>query len=106
MATTKRSQAPLLERLRRNGRLRKKEYEIEGYSREVYGIDYTFLFIVFVLVALGTLMVFSASYAYAKEQYSDSYYFAVKQIIWVAVGAAVMLAMTFLIICGYGAFTS
>ncbi|MBQ9976837.1 MAG: cell division protein FtsW [Clostridia bacterium] len=96
MATTKRSQAPLLERLRRNGRLRKKEYEIEGYSREVYGIDYTFLFIVFVLVALGTLMVFSASYAYAKEQYSDSYYFAVKQIIWVAVGAAVMLAMTFL----------
>ena len=58
-------------------------------------MDYTFLFIVIVLVALGTLMVFSASYAYAKEHYEDSYYFATKQLLWVALGTAAMLLMAY-----------
>ena len=96
MATTKHKELTFGERLRLGRRLRRKEFQIEGLSRDVYSMDYTFLFIVIVLVALGTLMVFSASYAYAKEHYEDSYYFAVKQILWVGLGTVAMLTMTYL----------
>lgn len=96
MATnTKHKELTLGDRLKVARRQRRKEFQIEGLSRDVYSMDYTFLFIVIVLVALGTLMVFSASYAYAKEHYEDSYYFAMKQILWVGLGTAAMLGVTF-----------
>ena len=53
------------------------------------------MFIVFLLVAIGTIMVFSSSYAYARNVYGDSYYFAFDQIMWVAIGTLVMLFMTY-----------
>lgn len=71
-----------------------QELEGEGLVRVKAGVDRPFLLIVLVLVALGTIMVFSASYAYAKENYSDSYFFASRQIKWVLVGSAVMLLMS------------
>lgn len=55
------------------------------------------MFIVFLLVAIGTIMVFSSSYAYARTVYGDSYYFALDQILWVTVGTAVMLLVTYFI---------
>lgn len=57
--------------------------------------DLPFMFIVFLLVAIGTIMVFSSSYAYARNVYGDSYYFAIDQIMWVAVGTGVMLFVTY-----------
>lgn len=65
---------------------------IERVRRDV---DLPFMFIVFLLVAIGTIMVFSSSYAYARTVYGDSYYFALDQILWVAVGSAAMLFMAY-----------
>ena len=40
---------------------------------------------------LGTLMVFTAGYAYADTKYGDPLYFIKRQVIWLAVGIIVML---------------
>ena len=47
------------------------------------GIDWPFAILVMVLVCIGTTFVFSSSYAYAKHNYGDSYFFIRKQIGWV-----------------------
>lgn len=53
-------------------------------------VDYLLLAVIAILVLLGSLMVFSASFAYAEYRYGDSYYFIDRQIIWVIVSGAVM----------------
>lgn len=55
------------------------------------GIDRPFLIIVILLVAIGTIMVFTASYAYAQSKFEDSYFFAVRQLRWVILGTGAML---------------
>lgn len=55
-------------------------------------IDGVFLLSVLLIVLYGTLMVFSAGIPYAEARYEDGYYFIKKQIIWLLVGFAVMLA--------------
>ncbi|HXH31741.1 MAG TPA: putative lipid II flippase FtsW [Bacteriovoracaceae bacterium] len=52
-----------------------------------------FLINVFFLVLFGVIMVFSASYMYAKENMGSSYFFLSKQLIYIALGLA--LAMIF-----------
>jgi len=59
------------------------------------GIDLPFLTIVLVLLAIGLIMLFSASYAYALANYGDSYHFFKSQLIWAILGIAAM------IICSY-----
>jgi cell division protein FtsW len=54
-------------------------------------MDRTFLILVIVLICFGSVMVFSASYAYALAKYGNSYYFIEKQIGFVAVGMIFML---------------
>ena len=58
------------------------------------GVDRPFLLIVIVLLCIGTTMVFSASYAYAKEYYNDSYYFSKRQIVWAAASIAIMFLVS------------
>ncbi len=53
-------------------------------------VDYLLLAVIAILVLLGSLMVFSASFAYAEYRYGDSYYFIGRQIIWVIVSGTVM----------------
>ncbi|MBE6718828.1 MAG: cell division protein FtsW [Ruminococcaceae bacterium] len=53
-------------------------------------MDRTFLVLVIVLICFGSVMVFSASYAYALASEGDSYFFIKKQIGWVAVGLSAM----------------
>ncbi len=74
---------------------RKHYQESDGLLRVRAGVDRPFLLIVLVLVAIGTIMVFSASYAYAKQNYDDSYFFASRQIRWVLVGSGVMFLMSY-----------
>lgn len=58
-------------------------------------VDRPFLLLVIILVCIGTTMVFSASYAYAKENYGgDSYYFAGRQIVWALVSFFAMAFFT------------
>ncbi|MBR5315059.1 MAG: FtsW/RodA/SpoVE family cell cycle protein [Clostridia bacterium] len=54
-------------------------------------MDRSFLILVIVLICFGSVMVFSASYAYALAKYGNSYYFIEKQIGFVAVGLIGML---------------
>lgn len=57
------------------------------------GIDYSILYTVLLLLAIGTVMVYSASSYYAMFTYKDSTFFLKKQLIWVAVGLASMFFM-------------
>ena len=53
--------------------------------------DRLFLVAVLALALYGTVMVFTAGYAYAETRYSDPFYFITRQCIWVALGLSVML---------------
>ncbi len=54
--------------------------------REQGSVDYVFLVLVLVLLAFGTIMVYSASYVYSKDEYDDSYYIIFRQFIFIVVG--------------------
>ncbi|MEE0946296.1 MAG: putative lipid II flippase FtsW [Acutalibacteraceae bacterium] len=57
-------------------------------------LDIQFLSLVLVLLAIGIVMLFSASYAYCYAQYSNSYHFIIRQSIFAVVGIAVMLVLS------------
>lgn len=54
--------------------------------------DKTEALIIFLLLGLGTVMVFSASAPYAKSNYGDSLYFIKRQIFWLVMGGVGMAA--------------
>lgn len=56
--------------------------------------DKIFLLIVILLVAFGSIMVFSAGTAYAEKRYGDSYYFVKKQAIWILIGITAMMGVS------------
>ena len=56
--------------------------------------DRLFIAIVIVLAAYGTIMVFSAGYAYAAFRYEDGLYFVKRQIIWLSLGIVAMLVVS------------
>ncbi len=56
-------------------------------------VDRPFLIIVLLLVCVGSITVFSSSYAFAAQYYKDSYYLARPQLIYVLLGLAAMTAM-------------
>lgn len=59
------------------------------------GVDRPFLLLLIVLLCIGTTMVFSSSYAYAKSNYAgDSYFFSRKQIIWALISIAAMMGVS------------
>ncbi len=58
--------------------------------REKGSIDYVFLVLVLLLLAFGTVMVYSASYAYSKTMYDNSYYIITRQFVFVAIGLSFM----------------
>src|SRR5437763_3280353 len=56
--------------------------------------DYLLLASTIALLVLGTLMVYSASFVVAHNEFNDDAYFLVRQLVWVAVGAVgLLLAM-------------
>lgn len=60
------------------------------------GVDRPFLILVLILVCLGSIMVFSASFAYAGYKYDNPYYSVIRQSVWALLGFCVMiLAMQF-----------
>lgn len=54
-------------------------------------IDITFLSFVLILLTVGLVMLFSASYAYSLEYYGNSYMFITRQSAFAVLGVAVML---------------
>lgn len=60
------------------------------------GVDRPLLIIVIILLCFGTVMIFSASYAYALNDTGDSFYYIKRHMVWLALGLGVMLvAMRF-----------
>ena len=59
------------------------------------GIDLPFCIIILVLLTVGTIMMFSASYANAYYYQDDSYYYLERQLIFVIIGIAAMIFMSF-----------
>ena len=53
-------------------------------------IDFWIFITIMILSAIGTIMVFSSSAAYAYSRFDDTYYFLKKQIVWLLVGLAAM----------------
>ena len=58
------------------------------------GVDRIFLLTVILLAAYGSVMVFSAGYAYADFRYNDGLYFVKRQAIWFTLGILSMLAIS------------
>ena len=56
------------------------------------GVDRTLLVVVAILLGLGVIMVFSASYAWANYQYGDSFYWVKKHAAWAILGVLAMFA--------------
>jgi cell division protein FtsW len=53
-------------------------------------IDYNLLFTIILLLTLGTIMIFSASYPYSTAHYGDGYYYIKRQIVFLIVGLIMM----------------
>lgn len=58
-------------------------------------VDRPFLILVVILLCVGSVMVFSASYAYAEQRYNDSYYFAKRQIEFLILGIVAMMITSY-----------
>lgn len=73
------------------GKMRKKfrVFSVRG------GMDLPFLFLVLVLVVIGLVMMFSASYANASYYMDDSYYYIKKQAVFAVLGLAAMIALSY-----------
>lgn len=67
--------------------------EITVY-REKHGMDIPFLIIVLILLCLGSVMIFSASYVFAESRYHDSFFFIKKQAVFAAAGVVVAFAVS------------
>ena len=59
------------------------------------GMDLPFLFLVLVLVVIGLVMMFSASYANASYYMEDSYYYIKKQAVFAVIGLAAMIGLSY-----------
>ncbi len=57
-------------------------------------MDITFLSLVLILLTIGLVMLFSASYAFSYENYGNSYKFIVRQAIFAVAGVVIMLGVS------------
>ncbi len=57
-------------------------------------LDITFLSFVLVILTIGLVMLFSASYAYSYEYYGNSYKFISKQLLFAVVGVIIMFGVS------------
>ena len=64
--------------------------ELDSVRRVRGGMDTTFLIIVVLLICYGSIMVFSSSYAFAKQNFGNSLFFVKKQSLWAAIGVVAM----------------
>ncbi|MBQ4066666.1 MAG: FtsW/RodA/SpoVE family cell cycle protein [Clostridia bacterium] len=74
---------------------RDERWDNEKIERQRHGVDRPMLIIILILIALGTVMVFSASYPSALKEKNDSFYYISNQLLWVALGGGAMTLMTF-----------
>ena len=59
------------------------------------GLDMTFLFLVIILVIIGVVMMFSASYPAALEYTGNSYYYLIRQSVFSIIGIGIMILVSY-----------
>ncbi len=59
------------------------------------GIDLPFCIIILILLIIGTIMMFSASYAFSYYTQDDSFHYLKRQLIFIGIGLAAMIVMSF-----------
>ncbi len=74
---------------------RDKKNKKRGWIVRGMGIDLPFCLIILVLLIIGMIMMFSASYPVAYYTMNDSYYYLKRQLIFAVIGVAVMLGLSF-----------
>ena len=57
-------------------------------------LDFGFLSLILILLSIGLVMLFSASYAYSYARFGNSYHFIVRQVVFAVVGVVVMFALS------------
>lgn len=57
-------------------------------------VDFSFLTLLLILLVLGSLMIFSASFPYAKSHYEDGFYYIKRHLIFLAIGLAAMFVFS------------
>ena len=67
----------------------------EGIERVRSGHDWIFFIIVMILISLGTVMVYSASYPSAIADGLGGFYYVGRQIFWIALGLVAMFAASY-----------
>ena len=83
-------------RRKKKNRWRKRFLAIKSSFSGRNGLDRPFLCILMVLLVVGIGMMFSASYTYAYyTQKGNSYYFVSRQLLFAAIGVAMMLGISF-----------
>lgn len=58
------------------------------------GVDFEFLILLMIILSLGTLMIYSASFPYAQAHYDDGGHYIKRQLIFLAIGLTIMLFMS------------
>ncbi len=71
---------------------RKKKFSLVSIGK---GLDVPFCMLIVLLLAIGTTMMFSASYPVAFYEIGDSYYYLKRQLLFAVVGIAIMLAISY-----------
>lgn len=71
-----------------------KKARLSLFNIKVGGVDLTFLILVFLLLTIGLVMLFSASYAYAYYYFNNSFYFITDQLIFAILGSFLMLLIS------------
>ena len=59
------------------------------------GIDLPFCIIILVLLTIGTIMMFSSSYAFSFYVNGDSYFYLIRQLVFIVFGIVAMIVMSF-----------
>lgn len=71
-------------------------FKQSGKKKDRGKIDLTFLILVMVILTIGLIMLFSASYVEALYREGDSFYYIRKQLIFAVVGIVFMLGVAFI----------
>ncbi len=66
--------------------------EQQPSKKEIFYFDYTFLLVLIFLIGFGLIMVYSASYYEAMQEFGDSNYYVKKQMLATAIGFGGMFA--------------
>lgn len=78
--------------IRSKGRGKNKK---RGFFHKGMGLDLPFCLIILVLLIIGMIMMFSASYPVAYYTMGDSYYYLKRQLLFAGIGVAIMLLLSF-----------